>query len=527
MSSQIISAATKSASFNILYQIISRVVTFVLNAFILRYVTKDVLGIINVRLLLLYSTIQFISREPFRRMVTSEAKSRKWSTMSNIIWLSFPVSIMFSFVFATIWLKALTVPNRDEIPGYEFAVVAITCSVIVEMLAEPLNNYGQLNGYVKLRVTAEAIALFLRCSLMAICVRHNSRHSLYVFGLAQLASSISYVIFYWAYFSLKGFHGERIKSIKEMLPDLRAKPLLDGSLVMLSSSFLKQTIVKQLLTEGEKFVMTFFNPLSFSEQGIYDLVNNLGALAARFILQPVEESAYLVFSQFLDREKKPRDQSAESMATCRSVMTNVLKTMILVGLIIVCFGFNYSELALLMYAGRTFASGIGTVLLRWQCLYTLFIAVNGVTECFTFAAMNKQQLDDFNRILIALSVIYLTSAYFLTTLLGSQGFVLANCINMSCRIIYSLQFIKKYYHDRKETNPVKECIPDNKLIVIFIATFIALRISESSLCCHSLMDNFRHVAFGAILLLAVLSSVFFLERELIYFYIDRRKKKEE
>ena len=35
----------------------------------------------------------------------------------------------------------------------------------------------------------------------------------------------------------------------------------------------------------------------------------------------------------------------------------------------------------------------GPTLLRWYCLYVLFLAVNGVTECFMFAAMSQQQVD--------------------------------------------------------------------------------------------------------------------------------------
>lgn len=35
--------------------------------------------------------------------------------------------------------------------------------------------------------------------------------------------------------------------------------------------------------------------------GIYDVVNNLGSMAARFLFEPIEESGYLLFSQLLVR----------------------------------------------------------------------------------------------------------------------------------------------------------------------------------------------------------------------------------
>ena len=54
--------------------------------------------------------------------------------------------------------------------------------------------------------------------------------------------------------------------------------------------------------------MTITGVLSFGDQGIYDVINNIGSLAARFILQPIEESAYFLFSQLLKRGVLAKDQ---------------------------------------------------------------------------------------------------------------------------------------------------------------------------------------------------------------------------
>ena len=55
--------------------------------------------------------------------------------------------------------------------------------------------------------------------------------------------------------------------------------------------------------------MTFFSVLTFADQGVYDVINNLGSLAARFIFLPIEESAYLLFSQILERGKLAKEQT--------------------------------------------------------------------------------------------------------------------------------------------------------------------------------------------------------------------------
>ena len=42
--------------------------------------------------------------------------------------------------------------------------------------------------------------------------------------------------------------------------------------------------------------------------GIYDVISNLGSLAARFIFLPIEDSSYLFFSQTLTRGVTSRKQ---------------------------------------------------------------------------------------------------------------------------------------------------------------------------------------------------------------------------
>lgn len=201
--------------------------------------------------------------------------------LTTAFFTSVPMSVVFGVVLSNVWLHALTIPNEAFVPGYSFAVYMITGSAIVEMFAESLFNYGQVKGYVKLRVLSEGSSLVIRCLIQAAFVRSHARNTLYVYAYAQMVASVFYVMFMWIYMATGGFsqQDEKDKSVRliDFLPNLRLTQL-NRELVALSSSFMKQTVVKQLLTEGEKFVMTFFNPLSFAEQGVFELVNNLGEL---------------------------------------------------------------------------------------------------------------------------------------------------------------------------------------------------------------------------------------------------------
>lgn len=72
---------------------------------------------------------------------------------------------------------------------------------------------------------------------------------------------------------------------------------------------MKQSVLKQVLTEGEKYVMSVSPVLSFSQQATYDVVNNMGSLAARFIFRPIEDSNYFYFTQTIARDVELKDQN--------------------------------------------------------------------------------------------------------------------------------------------------------------------------------------------------------------------------
>lgn len=69
---------------------------------------------------------------------------------------------------------------------------------------------------------------------------------------------------------------------------------MNNNLLVLTISFLKQSVIKQVLTEGERYVMTISPVLTFSQQSIYDIVNNLGSLAARYTHESLRNPAFYV-----------------------------------------------------------------------------------------------------------------------------------------------------------------------------------------------------------------------------------------
>ncbi|XP_004581600.2 protein RFT1 homolog [Ochotona princeps] len=524
-SEEVLGQAARLASSGLLLQVLFRLITFVLNAFILRFLSKEIIGIVNVRLTLLYSTILFLAREAFRRACLSGGAQRDWSQTLNLLWLTVPLGVFWSLFLGWVWLRLLEVPDPDAVPHYGTGVMLFALSAVVELLGEPFWVLAQAHMFVKLKVLAESLSVILKSVLTACLVLWLPHWGLHIFSLAQLFYTAVLVLCHVVYFTnLLGSPGSSkpqalpVSRITDLLPSLtRAGASVNWKEAKLTWSFFKQSFLKQILTEGERYVMTFLNVLNFGDQGVYDIVNNLGSLVARLIFQPIEESFYIFFAKVLEREKDAARQKQEDIAVAAAVLESLLKLALLTGLTITVFGFAYSQLALDIYGSSMLSSGSGPVLLRCYCVYVLLLAINGVTECFTFAAMSKEEVDRYNFTMLALSCSFLVLSYLLIRWCGSVGFILANCFNMGIRITHSLGFIHCYYRG-SAYRPLAGLRLSPLLLGAFALSGGITSVSEMFLCCEQGWPaRLVHVAVGAFCLAMTLGTAFLTETRLIHF----------
>ncbi|KAF0290115.1 Protein RFT1 [Amphibalanus amphitrite] len=322
------------------------------------------------RLALLYSTATFVSVEAFRRAALGVTESSKWRQAINLVWLSVPVSAAVSAALAGLWLHALSQPAPEVTSDYRLGVWVTAAMVALETAAQPLVILAQAMLFVKLKVVADMVSLCSRVALKAWLIALYPSHAIWAYCVGHAVSSALLVVIYYG--------------------TLLWHPALDRDQLALTWSFFKQGLLKQLLTEGERYLMTAFHLLDFSEQGLYDVVANLGSLAARFLFQPIEENAYVYFSRTVERGKPVS-------AAAGRVLHDLLRAMSLLGLVAVTFGWSYSHLLLRLYGGALLAAGPAVSLLRAQCAYVLLLAVNGVLECYTFAVMRQEQINGYNR----------------------------------------------------------------------------------------------------------------------------------
>lgn len=394
----------------------------------------------------------------------------------------------------------------------------------------------------------------------------------------------------------------RLLSLHHLLPGpppSPSTPWMEPSHLSLAAALTGQSFFKHLLTQGDKIVLSIGS--SHYSQGLYALAQNYGSLAARLFFQPLEESGRLMFSRLAeagypggDGEKKERvkeehgaemkggsgssrritrastsqntltstssslrSSSTSNKNTLRLLLGALVKSVVLVGLLFACFGFNYTRVLLrFLLPGQSWKekeagkNGEGrSQVLSWYCLYVLFLAVNGMTEAFVYAVATRHEVGGLSRSAAVSFVVFALGAIPLMAGGGTIGLIMANCLGMLTRIGFSWGFIRKYFasegtevkergrekgvegegeegwregeekrqgRESGEQRKMPDMFPRPVVLAAFGVAFAVTRASDRAMVSvEEWRGIMRHVGVGLAALMCVLGMVWCVEKEFV------------
>ena len=491
--------ATHLATAMMLLSLFLRAGTFLLNAILLRFITPELLGLVQVRLLLLFYTIHTVSKDPYHKVFLDRAVWGRHTLHRAIssLWSIAVLGSFFALVFSLIWSSSLLM-EQPERGDYLPAVAVYGLAALLAVCGEPLVILVRYGGLTKLEVFAEAIAFLFQCILTLLFVLTLPAWGLLSFAIPQLLYSLTKVAILVGYLSQKReFSHLPVRTFRDCFSPL--PPSLSRPLLREIWSFVTYTILKQLLTNGEQYVMIVFATLNFSQQGIYSIVHNLGSIAARFIFKPLEESFAVYFTKSLPRGRSPSGIGEDELLASREILLKLFRFVVIIGFVFATFSPAYSRLLLHLYGGGMLSGSEAPFLLKCYSLYVLLLAVNGIAECFCFSVMGREQVERYNWYMVAYSVAFVVLAVLCTNWLGAVGLILANCVNMAARIVYSLFFIEKYFS--RVGTVLRKIFPAPFVLLVFFVTLIVTNISSQYFSPLELLPQVLHVAIGGVCLL--------------------------
>ena len=440
----------------------------------------------------------------------------------NLLWLQLPTGIILSLILGIIWRSPilLDIPeDQNSANQYQTAVVLICIASVLELCGEPFWVVSQVYMFIKFRASVEFFYTLTRAVIMAMAVYTFPNNAIIAWAwstlLVSLGIPIINAIFYHNVLASQQVQMKKqdicrepddskimpFNSVHDMLPNWNINPKLHAERKSLTIGFFKQGFLKQILTEGEAYMFTFFNLMSLADQGVYNVASQFGSLAGRLIFSKVEESGYFYFSQTVARGPIPSDECEQKDIEEKASrhLYKLLRAMILIGIVVAVFAQSYSHMLLHLYGGEKLSSGMGPGLLRCQSIFLILMAVNGVSECYSFASMPSSDVERYKYLMVVMTGIFLICVYVFAKLLGPVGFVLANCGNFAMRIFYNCRHIYNRHINQKET-PLKGIIPSYNIIIVLGTCGIVCKWSEINLYNNfsSYEGAFYHLLTGVI-----------------------------
>lgn len=453
-------SAVRGASMLISLQLVSRLVTFAANQLLLRFLTAPLLGL-STQLEVYYLSVLFFARESLRVAIQRQgpastegtdskagaAAAREGQAVVNLGYLAVGLGSFVSVGLGWLYLEYASEASLAE-PYLALSLRLYGVAAMVELLSEPCFVLLQTRLRFGTRAAAESAATFARCAVVlasAVWSSRTGRHlGVLPFALGQLCYGGVLLLGYIA-------SGYRLASDAGF--SLLPRPALaNGSYfylptVRLAGSMMAQSVVKHLLTQGDTFLISLLSTPQV--QGTYALANNYGGLIARLLFQPVEESSRSYFSRLLS-SSKPADKASPAVVEARQSLHTLVRLYLLLSTAVVSLGPFAARPLLAIVAGRRWVgSGAGDVLAVY-CFYIPFLALNGIAEAFIASVATEAEVHRQSGWMAVFSVAFGAAALvFMRVLpLGATGLVIANSINMLCRIVWCAVFVNHFFKSR-------------------------------------------------------------------------------
>ncbi|CAI4214974.1 unnamed protein product [Parascedosporium putredinis] len=447
-------SALRGASFLIVLQVASRLLTFFANQLLLRFLTAPLLGL-SARLEAYYLTVLFFARESLR--------GEQGQAVVNLGYLAVVLGVVVTAALGSFMQMSAGAGAGAE--RFDDALRLYALAAILELLSEPCFVLMQVRLRFGTRAAAESAGALLRCAATLGSAVWASRAGLdfgvLPFAFGQLAYGATLLVIY-----LAAGYGVASRDGFSILPRKiapAAAPKANADNLQHDGAERRKTLPHP----GRH--LSRLRPLHPHAQGIYALVNNYGGLLARLLFQPIEESSRSYFSRLLaapepaQASDKPQadgrpasaptthgSSSATASGKASADLHRLLKLYVLGSAAVVTFGPLAARHLLTLVAGPSWSASASPALAAY-CYYIPLLAINGVSEAFVASVATEAQVHVQSLFMAGFSVIFGLSAFVALRVLDMDpavGLVCANAANMVCRIVWCAFFVKSYFRQR-------------------------------------------------------------------------------
>lgn len=481
----VVNKAIFGAFYLILFQIISRAISFGLNQALLRYLTPESFGVVMVQLEFWISSILFFSRESFRHCAFRliEVSDEKESNLSRINSQALLLSLMSFMVGVMLLLMASIFPMfgiAGDLPMDRNTLYMYYISIILELMVEPLYIFLQSSLRINSRVKVDLLATIFKAVTLLWKVKGSNDK-----GIEQVIKFHAFSHLLYSVTISMGYIMISTNNMHELFFKFKAAfRTVNSQFVELPIAYFSQTFMKYLVGESDKILLNLI--ASEFDQGIYAVVSNYGSIIVRSVFMPVEELLRVVFGRVLGKRTRKSEQE------CSDTVEIVIRLYIYMGYIAIAFGVPLSPVLVKLLLGEQWKSRYLDSSLQAYCIFLPFLAINGAMEALSHTVSSKKQLGltslSYGWLWAINSILgFVLVKYFK---LSAVGLILANITVMAIRILFSLYIIRSQIKIFMNTSRL---FPSRLFLFFCITCFFSLQIVKNYI------DNISFILSGIFL----------------------------
>uniref|UniRef100_A0AC35TLP2 Protein RFT1 homolog n=1 Tax=Rhabditophanes sp. KR3021 TaxID=114890 RepID=A0AC35TLP2_9BILA len=377
-----------NVKFKMQIQALASLLSIFANIYYINNADINLLSVINVRFVLFYNIVHYISIQPMRKAILELKKPLK--NLNRHLTLSHLFIYIAILFFGLIWM--FFTPSLK--PQYNIStlklIICFGSSVLIESLAEKDVIVAMNYDNTKQLTIGQCLALIVRQVGPAVLMSFNLSSTVTSFCFCQLIGSIAFVV----------VHHRMGKEYSYLVdsPTDKAFPTTFNQI----KHFYDKEILNQVWNNYKyglheltwkhcaSIVMTFTNLLTLKEQFIFNQIQFLSLAIINGAFMPIIEYINNDLQYKIYKNSRIGDYNEDKAVELTSTIKSTLKGFILSGVIVCLFSCTYSQTIIKMYNVTLLANNSGGKLLFLQSCYLALIMIYELIENLITSSLQEK-----------------------------------------------------------------------------------------------------------------------------------------
>jgi oligosaccharide translocation protein RFT1 len=394
---------------------------------LLRIIDKESYGLSRIYFEFLFNLLLFFPRETMRKTCQKYSAHTESKVEESRFYECCQLNGIISYIASILSITLLGgfIYLYPSIYEYLPHLIIYVLAALIELYVEPVILYMNLKIESQQRIVCMIMSNYTK--VISNFIYAYLGLNLWSFSLSRLTSCLLYST-YLFYVSIFKFNLD----VLTFFPSIRSIFNVSKELKEVFSSFVKNSLLKMILANLEKFLLGFFIVISDIAKAEFSFVVDNFSIISRMLLEPVEENFFNLISKL-----KSSGNEKETSEKKKGLLEKAVRIMLIFGTLVFVYASLVGKNAIQFLYTDKWATDNSINIIKIYSFYLGLTSINGIIESYTNASISEQMMSVLSKSLIFNSGLMLILSIYLSKNCVT-GLVQANIVCVIIRIIFNL-----------------------------------------------------------------------------------------